>query len=242
MFLVAAARRDGLEAVQRDLELWRRVRRFNLPVQLAVAAGEEVAAAAAAPSQLALVALAPCFCGSPELRDAIRSLEPAGGGSLMPSPRVNPTVTLHAVDNLALSALAIGLGNQAYCLGLGGAAGQAWAALEAAGERLADGLEDEVLVVAGDQDAAGHGALAVALLFARSPRPWPSVGRRVRLAAIERAPAAAAAEPAEPHAAAGLSALLAELAAKRPDGPFGYAVPWQDGDGHDHVTLRWEIG
>jgi hypothetical protein len=241
MFLVAAARRDDLEEVRREPELWRRVRRFNLPVQLAVAAGEAAAAAASSPAQLALVSLAPCFGGSPELREAISSLEPADGLVPAPAPRVNPTVTLHAVDNLALSALAIALGNRAYCLGLGGAAGQAWAALEAAGERLADGLEDEVLVVAGDQDAAGDGALAVALLFSRTAGPWPPHGRPVRLAAIERAPAVASGEPA-PHAAAGLAALLDALAERRPDGPFGYAVPGRDGDGRDRLTLRWEIG
>jgi hypothetical protein len=242
MFLVAATRRDDLEDVRREPELWRRVRRFNLPVQLAVAAGEAAAAAAASPAQLALVSLAPCFGLSPELREAIRSLEAADGGAMAPAPRVNPTVTLHAVDNLALSALAIALGNRAYCLGLGGAAGQAWAALEAAGERLADGLEDEVLVVAGDQDAAGRGALAVALLFSRGARPWPPRGRPVHLAAIERAPAAASGEPPAPHAAAGLAALLDALAEGRPDGPFGYVVPGRDGDGRERLTLRWEIG
>jgi len=40
--------------------------------------------------------------------------------------RMNPTQTLHAVDNLAMSAFAITYANQAECLGLGGAAGQAW--------------------------------------------------------------------------------------------------------------------
>ena len=52
------------------------------------------------------------------------------------------------------------------------------------------GRETEVLVVAGDQDVAGgQTGLAVALLFARRPGPYPPLGRAVRLAVVNRSPA-----------------------------------------------------
>ena len=235
MYLIRSARWDDPAEIRRHPELWRRVRRFNLPVQLAVAAGEEVAAAAEDPARAALVSLAPVHSGSPELLDAIRSV---GEGAAVRAPRVNPVLTLHAVDNLALSALAISLRNQAYGLGLGGGAGQGWVALEVAWERIADGREEEVLVVAGDQDAAGAAGLAVALLFARRPRPYPPLGREVRLAAVSRAPAAAV--PVEPHAATGLAGLLTELGNATP-GRWDYRVPAEHGDGRDRPELAWEV-
>ena len=239
MYLIGAARWDDPAALRSQPDLWRRVRRFNLPVQLAVAAGEEAAAAAADPARAALLCLAPCHSGSPELFDAIRSLDTAGNGVPLRTPHVNPTVTFHAVDNLALSALAITLGNQGYGLGLGGGAGQAWVALEVAAERLAEEREAEALVVAGDQDAAGGAAgLAVALLFARHAAPWPPLGRAARLAAVRRQPAL---HTAEPHAAAGLAALLAALAGVATAGPWIYPVPAAHGDGRDRLELVWEV-
>ena len=83
-----------------------------------------------------------------------------------------------------MSAFAIAHGNRAYCLGLGGAAGQAWCGLEAVLERLNAGAEEEALLMAGDQDAAEDGApgLGVALLFSDRARPWASV----RLVSITR--------------------------------------------------------
>lgn len=244
MYLIRSARWDDPAEIQRHPELWRRVRRFNLPVQLAVAAGEEVAAAAEDPARAALVSLAPVHSGSPELLDTVRSFGTGEDGAPVRAPRVNPVITLHAVDNLALSALAISLRNQAYGLGLGGGAGQGWVALEVAWERIADGREEEVLVVAGDQDPAGSAGLAVALLFARRPRPYPPLGREVRLAAVSRAPAAAA--PVEPHAATGLAGLLTALselggAGGAAPGRWDYRVPAEHGDGRDVPELTWEV-
>ncbi len=239
MYLIRSARWHDVAEVQRNPKLWRRVRRFNLPVQLAVAAAEEVAEHAEDPATAALLSLAPCHSGSPDLSTAVTALaaaERAHGGPVG-TPRVNPVVTLHAVDNLALSALAITFGNRAYGLGLGGGPGQAWVALEIAGERFADGRESEVLVVAGDQDVAGGGdGVAIALLFRDRPAPEPERGKSWRLAAIERAPGPS--PEASPHAAAGLDALLQALA--EANGDLTYPVPAEHGDGRDRVTLRWE--
>ena len=232
MYLIRSARVDDPAALRRQPELWRRVRRFNLPVQLAVAAGEEVAMAAEDPARAALVSLAPARSGSPELFDAIRSLD-------MSAPHANPVVTLHAVDNLALSALAITLGNQAYGLGLGGGAGQGWVALEVAWERLADGRESEALVMAGDQN--GESGLAVALLFARDPALYPPLGKTVRLAAVKRESGTEREFEVEPHAAAGLAALLAALGKVSGAGQWTYRVPAGHGDGRDCPELVWEV-
>jgi hypothetical protein len=247
MYLIRSARCDDPAELQGRPELWRRVRRFNLPVQLAVAAGEEVAAAAEDPARAALVSLAPHHSGSPELFEVIRSLDINGGvgdGARLRTPHFNPVITLHAVDNLALSALAITLGNQAYGLGLGGGAGQGWVALEAAWERLATGRETEALVVAGDQDAGADAGLAVALLFARCPAPYPPLGRLVRLVAVNRQPAMtiATGEPeAEPHAAAGLAALLTALGKVAATGRWIYRVPAEHSDGLERPELVWEV-
>lgn len=262
MYLIRSARWDDPAELRQRPELWRRVRRFNLPVQLALAAGEEVAAAAEDPARAALLSLAPCRSGSPEFFDAARLFGAGGtgdGGARFRTPHVNPILTLHAVDNLALSALAIALGNQAYGLGLGGGAGQGWVALEVAWERLAEEREAEVLVMAGDQDAASAASagntagLAVAFLFARRPQPYPPLGRTVRLVAVSRPPATEAEPPAEPpaepnpepnpepHAAAGLAALLAALADVSTTGRWVYRVPAEHGDGRDRPELAWEV-
>lgn len=242
MYLIRSARWGDPAELRRRPELWRRVRRFNLPVQLAVAAGEEVAAAAEDPARAALLSVAPYHSGSAELFDAVRSLDAEGNGARLRAPRLNPVVTLHVVDNLALSALAITLGNQAYGLGLGGGAGQGWVALEVAGERLAEGGEAEALVMAGDQDAAREGVgLAVALLFALRPQPYPPLGRTVRLVEVSRSPAAGTGPGVKPNAAAGLAALLASLAGVSTPGRWVYRVPAEHGDGRDCPGLLWEI-
>jgi hypothetical protein len=232
MYLIHSARCDDPAALQRQPELWRRVRRFNLPVQLAVTAGEEVAGAAEDPAGAALISLAPAHSGSPELFDAVRSLD-------IVSPHVNPVITLHAVDNLALSALAITLGNQAYGLGLGGGAGQGWVALEVAWERLAEGRESEAVVMAGDQQ--GDKGLAVALLFARHPAPYPPLGKTLRLVTVNREPGTEGESEIEPHAAAGLDALLTALADVTTTGRWIYQVPGGHGDGRDRPELIWEV-
>lgn len=244
MYLVRSARWDDPARLRGQPELWRRVRRFNLPVQLAVAAAEEVAAAAQDPAAAALLSLAPCHSGSPDLFAATLALAGSNQrreevGSATSPVRVNPVVTLHAVDNLALSALAIAFGNRAYGLGLGGAPGQAWVALEIAHERFVDGRDSEILVVAGDQDVpAGNSAAAVALLFSKHGGQRLGPGPTWRLAHIKRFPEPY--EGVEPHAAAGLVGLLDALAcASKPR--LDYRVPGAHGDGNDQIELQWEV-
>jgi hypothetical protein len=235
IWLVASAERTDVAAVQAGAPaLWRELRRFNPPVQLAVAAAHDVVPAARVPAEAALIALAPCQSGSPELHRWVREIDAAGAA------RMNPTHTLHAVDNLALSVLAIALANHAWGLSLGGAAGQLWVALELALERLRGGDEPEAILFAGDQDAGAtrSPAAGAALLFAREAAPYAPLDRPVRLVGIERVRAPAAARP---HAAAPAQGLLAALR-QRPPGRFAYPVPAAHGDGVDAITVVWEVG
>ncbi|HEU5133418.1 MAG TPA: hypothetical protein VFT26_14985, partial [Pyrinomonadaceae bacterium] len=144
-----------------------------------------------------------------------------------------------AVDNLAMSAFAIAHRNHAYCLGLGGAAGQAWCGLEAVYERLNAGMEEEVLLMAGDQDAAEDGSpgLGVALLFSSRAKPFQPSDRIVCLVSISRSPTIT---DVVPHAANGLAALLSSITQHR-DGPMSYAVPPAHTDGFSNVTVSLEI-
>ena len=222
-------------------ELWRQARRFNLPVKLALTAAHDVAAQARAPAEARLVSLSPCHAGSPELWRATHAFETnlAETGKAA-RVRVNPTYTLHAIDNLALSALAIDLQNHAPCLGLGGAAGQAWSALEWILEQAGDG---ETLLFAGDQIGDGdRGAGRRASLFRARRR---GDGKAIRLVAVERAPLGrfTAAAPPRPDAATGLRRWLEALSsfAARERGPFAYAVPPADGDGRDRITVVAEV-
>lgn len=231
---------DPAAAEATHAELWRQARRFNLPVKLALTAAHDVAARAHAPAEARLVALAPCQGGSPELWRATHAFETdlAQTGKAA-RVRVNPTYTLHAMDNLALSALAIDLGNHARCLGLGGAAGQVWTALEWILEQPAD-PDGEKLLFAGDQTPNGTSALGVAVLFRASAADAPAI----RLVAVERAPLPPdAGTPPRPDAAAGLRRWLDALAifARAEKGPFAYAVPPADGDGRDRITVVAEV-
>jgi hypothetical protein len=235
IYLIAAAQHDDLARVREEKpELWRQVRRYNKPVQLALAAAEDVMKVSEDPATAAVISLAPCQSGSPDLyswEDAVTSRMASGTlGNL----RMNPTQTLHAVDNLAMSAFAIAHRNHAYCLGLGGAAGQAWCGLEAVHERLNAGLEDEALLMAGDQDAAEveSPGLGVALLFSTRAKPF---GRTVRLVSVSRTPAIV---DVLPHAANGLAGLLSFIAEQR-SGP--YEVPPEHTDGFSTVTVNLEI-
>jgi hypothetical protein len=150
--------------------------------------------------------------------------------------RMNPTQTLHAVDNLALSAFAIAHGNRSYCLGLGGAAGQAWCGLEAIVERE----DEEALLMAGDQDAAEDGApgLGVALLFSNGAKPYQPLGRVVRLLSITRSTNRAF--EIQPHAANGLAGLLSAIVEHR-SGRMTYVVPPEHTDGFSRVTIDLEL-
>jgi hypothetical protein len=224
------------------VDLGRDFRRFNLPVKLALVAAHAAAAAATDKTQVALVSLSPCRPGSPELWRATRQFEGAlhetGRASAV---RVNPTYTLHAIDNLAISSLAIALGNRAPFLGLGGAAGQGWSALEFVLERTQADTAVETLILAGDQDETGQTGAGVALLLSSDPRPLGTTGRTVRLVAVERGRLADE-RPAVPylHAAQGLLRWLAALAAC-PRGRHVYDVPFDDGDGLDQVSIVSEV-
>jgi len=252
-YLVAAAERRDLGAIQESSpETWRRVRRYNLPIQLALAAAEEVMASSRDSRTAVVISLAPCQPGSADLYrwgDVVTSGMVSGTlGDL----RMNPTQTLHAVDNLAMSAFAIAYGNQAECLGLGGAAGQAWCGLEAVLEKL-DGGEtgdtaqakegaEEALVMAGDQDSTDEPAtgIGVALLFSKDRQPYARPGRTTRLIRIERR-----VQPyfsnIRPHAAAGLCEFLAAIK-KQKQGLLSYDVPSEQTDGHSSVNIVVEIG
>jgi hypothetical protein len=259
-YLVAAAERRDLGAIQKlSPETWRRVRRYNLPIQLALAAAEEVMAAARDPSRAVVISLAPCQPGSADLYrwgDVVTSGMTSGTlGAL----RMNPTQTLHAVDNLAMSAFAIAYGNQAECLGLGGAAGQAWCGLEAvmekldAGENLETGeiahagegaeeTAEEVLLMAGDQDRTDESAagIGVALLFSKHAVPYAPLGRTVRLLRVGRR-----VHPylpnIRPHAAAGLCEFMTAIMEQQ-QGLLSYDVPLEQTDGLGSVNIVVEIG
>jgi hypothetical protein len=256
-YLVAAAARRDLETIRKSSpETWRRVRRYNLPIQLALAAAEEVMTAAHDPATAAVISLAPCQPGSADLYrwgDVVTAGMASGSlGDL----RMNPTQTLHAVDNLAMSAFAITYGNHADCLGLGGAAGQAWCGLEAVLERLDDGHGDdaggddaatmtgttgEALLMAGDQDSTDEAArgLGVALLFSRHARPYRRLGSFVRLIRIERR-ALASASKIIPDAASGLSDLVTAIETQG-QGLLSYDVPSEQTDGVSAVNIVVEI-
>ena len=240
VYLVAAAQHDDLGRVREEKpELWRHVRRYNKPVQLALAAADEVMRSSADPSTVAVISLAPCQPGSADLYRWGNVVTSGMATGTLGNLRMNPTQTLHAVDNLAMSAFAIAHRNHAYCLGLGGAAGQAWCGLEAVHERLNAGFEDEALLMAGDQDAAEDNApgLGVALLFSTRAKPYPPLDRIVRLVSISRNRTIV---DAVPHAANGLAALLSSLAQHR-DGLMSYVVPPQHTDGFSTVTVNLEI-
>jgi hypothetical protein len=239
-YLVAAAREHDLARVKVGKpELWRQVRRYNKPVQLALAAAAQIMTFCEDPSTVAVISLAPCQPGSADLYSWGHVVTSGMASGTLGNLRMNPTQTLHAVDNLAMSAFAIAHGNHAYCLGLGGAAGQAWCGLEAVHERLDAGPEEEALLMAGDQDAADDASpgLGVALLFSNSAKPFHSMDRIVRLTSVSRSPAIV---DVVPHAANGLAALLSSIAEHR-SGVMTYVVPPAHTDGFSNITVTLEI-
>src|SRR5215213_6658322 len=237
-YLIAAAQHNDLARVrEQSPDLWRQVRRYNKPVQLALAAADDVTRFSEDPSTAAVISLAPCQPGSADLYRWGHVVTSGMASGTLGNLRMNPTQTLHAVDNLAMSAFAIAHRNHAYCLGLGGAAGQAWCGLEAVYERLNAGLEGEALLMAGDQDAAEDGApgLGVAMLFSTHAKSYE--GRVVRLASISRSRRII---DVIPHAANGLTALLSYIAQQR-SGLLSYVVPPEHTDGFSTVTVTLEI-
>ena len=240
VYLLAAAQADDLAKVRAEKpELWRQVRRYNKPVQLALAAADDVMRSSEDPSTAAVISLAPCQPGSADLYRWGTVVTSGMAAGTLGNLRMNPTQTLHAVDNLAMSAFAIAHRNHAYCLGLGGAAGQAWCGLEVVHERLNAGLEAEALLMAGDQDAAEDTApgLGVALLFSTRSKPFSPLDRNVRLVSISRGHAIV---DAVPHAANGLAALLSSIVQHR-NGLMSYDVPAAHTDGFSSVTVSLEI-
>ena len=251
-YLVAAAKRSDLETIRKSApETWRRVRRYNLPIQLALAAAEEVMTSSHDPSVAAVISLAPCQPGSADLYRWGHVVTAGIARGSLGDLRMNPTQTLHAVDNLAMSAFAITYGNHADCLGLGGAAGQAWGALEAVLERLDEttddeagwgaAMTDEALVMAGDQDSTDEDAsgLGIALLFSKRPRPYAPLAGFVRLLRIERR-AFASDTRAQPHAALGLAELVRTIEDQK-QGLLSYDVPAEQTDGVSAVSVVVEI-
>ena len=240
VYLVAAAEASDLAKLRQEKpELWRQVRRYNKPVQLALAAADEVMRFANDPSTAAVISLAPCQPGSADLYRWGNVVTSGMASGTLGNLRMNPTQTLHAVDNLAMSAFAIAHRNHAYCLGLGGAAGQAWCGLEAVRERLSAGFEEEALLIAGDQDAAEDGSpgLGVALLFSTRARLYPPSHRTVRLVSLSRCRTIV---DVVPHAANGLAALLSFIAHYH-NGFLSYDVPPEHTDGFSTVTVTLEI-
>jgi len=152
VYLVASAQRNDLLSIRESSpELWRQVRRYNQPVQLALAAAEDVIRFSKDPSQTAVISLAPCQPGSADLYRWGNVVTAGMATGTLGNLRMNPTQTLHAVDNLAMSAFAISHGNRAYCLGLGGAAGQAWCGLvdgrrSGCGRRWSSGTRSSAVV------------------------------------------------------------------------------------------------
>ena len=237
-YLIAAAQQSNLSTIRVSKpELWRQVRRYNKPVQLALAAADEVMKSSHDPSTAAVISLAPCQPGSADLYSWGHVVTSGMANGTLGNLRMNPTQTLHAVDNLAMSAFAIAYSNHAYCLGLGGAAGQAWCGLEAVHERLGAGLEEEVLLMAGDQDAAADTApaLGVALLF--STRAKPYLNRIIRLVSIARSRTVV---DVVPHAANGLAVLLSAIS-QHHNGLMSYVVPPEHTDGFSTITVTLEI-
>jgi len=240
VYLIAAAQHDSLARVRAEKpELWRQVRRYNQPVQLALAAADEVIRYAENPATAAVISLAPCQPGSADLYRWGNVVTSGMATGTLGNLRMNPTQTLHAVDNLAMSAFAIAHRNHAYCLGLGGAAGQAWCGLEAVLERLNANLEEEALLMAGDQDAAEDDSpgLGVALLFSTRAQSFQSSDRIVRLLSISRSMTIV---DAVPHAANGLAALVSSIAQHR-NGLMSYVVPPAHTDGFTTTTVTLEI-
>ena len=238
MYLVATARCVDRSAIRAESpELWRRVRRFNLPVQLALAAAERVAVHCDNPARSLLASLAPCNGGSPELyrwAHAVADRAPTGE---MQRVRMNPTHTLHAVDNLALSSLSISLGNRGAGYGFGGAAGMAWQAIDVVAEQFAAGSATEAIIVAGDQDdgETETGGLGVAAVFSAHRRPRAGADHAVRIVGTDRGRATGA-DPSA-HASHGLAALLDALGNLTAGQRLRYEVPARHGDGIDRVIV-----
>src|ERR1044071_1319576 len=112
VYLVATSQQNDLARMRAEKpELWRQVRRYNQPVQLALAAADEVMKRSHDPATAAVISLAPCQPGSADLYRWGHIVTSGMAKGTLGNLRMNPTQTLHAVDNLAMSAFAIAHGN-----------------------------------------------------------------------------------------------------------------------------------
>src|SRR2546429_8065739 len=99
-------RRSGDQLPDEPARLRRDFRRFNLPVQLALAAATDVLPAAEDPASMAVVSLPPCQNGSPELYRWAEAAIAAGSAGRVGAARVDPAHTPHVIGNLPLSPFA----------------------------------------------------------------------------------------------------------------------------------------
>jgi hypothetical protein len=244
IFLTTSAIEHNISAVKENSpEVWRQIRRFNLPVQLALAAAHKVMAYATEPSQVALISIAPCQNGSPAIFRLGHAFIDRIENKKNDEFRINPTYSLHVVDNLALSSLSIAFKNHAYCLGLGGAPGQVWAGLEVVQEVLASGRATEALLMAGDQDSSENlteSGTGVAALFTKHKTPYENSDKSIQFKNLDRT------ETDEfiavkPHSADGLAAFLEEIVNRTQKKRFLYSVPHQQTDGHNNISIDLEL-
>src|SRR2546430_16050705 len=99
--VAAGERRSADQLPDEPARLRRDFRRFNLPVQLALAAATDVLPAAEDPASMAVVSLAPCQNGSPELYRWAEAAIAAGSAGRVGGTPVKPRHTLARIGNLA---------------------------------------------------------------------------------------------------------------------------------------------
>src|SRR5205085_12184916 len=92
VYLVAAAEASDRAKLRHEKpELWRQVRRYNKPVQLALAAADEVMRFANDPSTAAVISLAPCQPGSADLYRWGNVVTSGMASGTLGNLRMNPT-------------------------------------------------------------------------------------------------------------------------------------------------------
>jgi hypothetical protein len=241
-FLVTSAVEHNLSTVKENFpKVWRQIRRFNLPVQLALVAAHRVMAYATDPAKVALLSIAPCQNGSPAIFHLVRTF--IIGNKKNDDFRINPTYSLHVIDNLALSSLSIAFKNHAYCLGLGGTPGQVWVGLEVVQEILASGRATEVLLMAGDQESSENvteTGTGVAALFTKSKMRYEHNGKYIRLKNLDSSETTEG-FAVKPHSADGLAAFLNRIVDTTQSGNFWYIVVPEDTNGHEKLSIEVEV-
>jgi len=244
IFLTTSAIEHNLSTVKENSpKVWRQIRRFNLPVQLALAAAHRVMAYATDPSQVALISIAPCQNGSPAIFRLAHAFIDRLENNRNDEFRINPTYSLHVIDNLALSSLSIAFKNHAYCLGLGGAQGQAWAGLEVVQDVLASGRATEALLMAGDQESSENlteRGTGVAALFTKHKTRYENSDKSIQIKNIDSSETDECFS-VKPHSADGLAAFIDRIVNRTQKGCFLYNVPHQDTEGYEKRSIEMEI-